>query len=119
MTTNNDGDEDGEDFGDGDVNGGADDNNIIAGVTYAMGDTSVKATYGTQGDDSQMGASVKHTMGSISLAGFYRTTETAGVDEDFYGVGAAYDLGGGASAKAGFASNDGETTMEAGINLSF
>jgi outer membrane protein OmpU len=98
---------------------GAADDHIIAGVTYAMGDTTVKATYGTQGDDSQMGASVAHKMGSISLAGFYRTTETGGADADFYGVGAAYDLGGGAAVKAGFANNDGTTRMEAGINLSF
>lgn len=98
---------------------GADDDHIIGGVTYAMGDTTVKATYGVQGDDSQMGASVAHTMGAISLAGFYRTTEVAGADADYYGIGAAYDLGGGAAVKAGFASNDEATTIEAGMTFSF
>jgi hypothetical protein len=58
-------------------------------------------------------------MGAISLAGFYRTNEIGANDGDFYGVGVAYDLGGGASAKAAFASNDGVNTVEAGMNFSF
>ncbi len=95
------------------------DAHTIGGVTYAMGDTTVKGTYGTAGDFTQMGASVAHSMGAVSLAGFYRTTDFGDASADFYGVGAAYDLGGGASAKAGFTNNDGISIVEAGINLSF
>ncbi len=96
-----------------------DEAHLIGGLTYAMGDTKVKAVYGKMDDESQMGASVTHKMGAISLAGFYRTTEVAGADADYYGVGAAYDLGGGASAKAGYADNDGTATVEAGVSFSF
>jgi outer membrane protein OmpU len=95
------------------------DSHLIGGLTYAMGDTKVKAVYGKMGNDSQMGVSATHAMGAISLAGFYRTTEVGGADLDYYGIGAAYDLGGGASAKAGYADNNGTATVEAGVSFSF
>lgn len=95
------------------------DAHTIASVAYAMGDTTVKASYGKAGTFSQAGVSVAHTMGAASLAAFYRTTETAGVKADFTGVGVAYDLGGGASAAAGIADNNGTSTVEAGLNFSF
>jgi outer membrane protein OmpU len=99
---------------------GADKHTAVA-ATYVMGETTLKATYGNMDNATQTGVSVAHTMGAISVAGFYRGVSASGVgnDADYYGVGAAYDLGGGAAAKVGFASNDGKNTMEAGINLSF
>lgn len=94
---------------------------VIGGVTYQMGDTTFKATYGRASaiDFTQAGVSVAHSMGDVSMAAFYRNTDTSGVSADFYGVGAGYNLGGGASVNAGFASNDGVSTIEAGIKMSF
>jgi len=93
-----------------------DDAHMIAGITYAMGDTKVKAIYGDEGDVSEMGVSVAHTMGAISLAGFYRQYD----DVNSYGVGAAYDLGGGAAVKAGYADNEDDGAVaEVGVTFSF
>ncbi|WP_430466136.1 porin [Tabrizicola sp.] len=102
-----------------DVQGVAD--HIIGGVTYAMGDTTVKATYGEASDlnFTQAGVSASHTMGALTLAAYYRTTETAGVDADNYGLGASYDLGGGAAFKAGVADIDGTNRAELGMTFSF
>lgn len=72
------------------------------------------------GLSSQMGVSVSHTMGAISLAAFYRVTEDAkGVESDFSGVGASYDLGGGASVNGGVADVNGSTLMDLGVNFAF
>jgi outer membrane protein OmpU len=99
-----------------------DDQHTVASAAYALGDTTVKVVYGTADValDSQAGVSVAHTMGAVSIAAFYRSVkDVAGVKADYYGVGAAYDLGGGASFKAGFADNNDVSTVEAGVNFSF
>jgi outer membrane protein OmpU len=94
-----------------------------ASVAYAMGDTTVKAVWMDNeeiaGGDNQIGASVKHAMGAISMSAYYQTTDTAAADDVDYGVGAAYDLGGGAAIKGGFASTDGNTTADLGMTFSF
>jgi outer membrane protein OmpU len=67
-----------------------------------------------------MGISVAHAMGAVSLSAYYLTTEdTAGHSADNYGMGVAYDLGGGAKLAAGFADIDGTNRADLGINLSF
>jgi len=92
-----------------------------ASVGYAMGATTIKVVYGTSSDldFTQSGVSVSHTMGAISLAGFYRTTDTAGTKANYSGVGVSYDLSGGASVNAGVANNDGTNQMDVGLNFSF
>ncbi len=120
---------------------------ISASVAYVMGDTTVKAIYqdkeaeisydnwtGNLGDAVSMGASVDHKMDALTLTAFAITTEFSSDFENFdvslnrYGVGASYDLGGGASFKAGWAevealSNDYEvasqSAFDAGVNFSF
>ena len=86
-----------------------------------MGDTTIKAVYGSASDIdfTQSGISVSHTMGAISLAGFYRTTDSAGVKADYTGVGASYDLGGGASVNGGIVDANGTQKMDLGLNFSF
>jgi outer membrane protein OmpU len=87
-----------------------------AGV-LTVGSAAVDATAGMK---SQMGASVSHKMGAITLSGFYRSVDdAAGVSSNYSGIGAAYDFGGGLAAKAGYADNAGVSTIEAGLNFSF
>lgn len=140
-----------------------------ASVAYAMGDTTIKAVYGTadvadtaavtatnstcistlggnamitsaatcgantttlvagraaaaavSGLNNQMGVSVSHAMGAFSVAAFYRTTElNNGTQADFSGVGASYDLGGGASVNGGVADVNGTSQMDLGVNFAF
>lgn len=104
---------------------GANDHTALS-VAYAMGDTTVKVVYGSadtvaaNGLNTQSGISVAHTAGSISLAAFYRSTElNNGVQSDYSGVGASYDLGGGASVNGGFADNNGNSQMDLGLNFAF
>ncbi|WP_430465619.1 porin [Tabrizicola sp.] len=101
---------------------------LIVGVTYALGDTKVKATYG-EGDvagvkGTQAGVSAAHTMGALTLAAYYRTTELSGLgaviaEADNYGLGASYDLGGGVAFKAGVADINGTNRAEMGMTFSF
>ncbi len=94
-----------------------------AAVAYSMGETTVKAVYldsdAIAGGGKQMGASVAHKMGAISMSAYYQTTDTATTDDNDYGVGAAYDLGGGAAIKGGFASTDGVNSADLGMTFSF
>jgi outer membrane protein OmpU len=72
------------------------------------------------GRDTQMGVSVAHTMGAVAVSAYYQTTETtAGVSTNNYGMGVAYDLGGGAKLAAGVADINGTNRADLGINLSF
>ena len=98
------------------------DTHTVASAAYTMGDTTFKVVYGTADValDTQMGASVAHTMGALSLSAFYRTVEDIdGEKANFYGVGAAYDLGGGAAVKAGLADNNKVSTAEVGVTFAF
>jgi outer membrane protein OmpU len=94
---------------------------VAASAAYAMGDTTIKAVYGSASDVdfTQSGVSVSHTMGAVSLAAFYRTTDSAGVKADYSGVGVSYDLGGGASINGGVADVNGSNQMDLGVNFSF
>ncbi len=116
-----------------------------ASVTFVAGDTTLKAIYqdkqGEDGDDEleeqSMGASVDHKLGAVTLTAYgltsefsaNYTTDTASLNR--YGLGVAYDLGGGAVIKAGVAQLDkisddvsGTETVsynafDAGVNFSF
>jgi len=80
----------------------------------------VDAVDAASGMDTQMGLSVKHTMGAVTASAYYRTTEdNAGTTAKNMGLGVAYDLGGGATLGAGFADIDGNRRADLGINLSF
>jgi outer membrane protein OmpU len=81
---------------------------IIGGVTASFGGFTGKFIYGQADfdtdvdDDDQWGLSGDYTFGATTLTAFY--TDIFG--NDSYGVGAAYDLGGGASLVAGYAKDD-------------
>ena len=94
---------------------------IILGVTAAFGDATVKAVYGDAGSlGDQMALSLDYVAGATTITAFYADDEDLGGVEA-YGLGVAYDLGGGASLKAGYASNETADVdgYDFGISMSF
>jgi len=122
---------------------------ISASVKYVMGDTTLKAIYQDKSADAtfedadynlgsavSMGASVDHTIDALTLTAYALTTSITSAADlgdidvtlNHMGIGASYNLGGGASFKAGWAQYDvatsGDTTasrnmFDAGVNFSF
>ena len=102
------------------------DSHVAAGVSAALGDASFKLVYGSKDDsdgslgvdDDQYAASINYAMGAASLTVF---TEKNFAGQDHFGVGAAYDLGGGASLKGGIADGDSLTdaSYDFGVSMSF
>jgi outer membrane protein OmpU len=91
-----------------------------AGCAGTIITPAVAAAAAVSGRDTQMGVSVAHTMGAVSLSAYYQTTENnAGASTNNYGMGVAYDLGGGAKLAAGVADINGNNRADLGINLSF
>ena len=108
---------------------------IVGSVTAAFGDATVKVAYGSADldldaggslDFEQMGISLDYVVGATTLTAFYVAYEledaggTIG-EADAFGIGAAYDLGGGASIKGGAVDIDGEddARYDLGISMSF
>ena len=106
------------------IYGKADVADTAASTTYALdaktGTIKSTAVAATSGLDTQWGLSLSHKVGAATLKGFYRVTENnAGVDKDYYGIGADYALGGGATLAGGISSNDGTTAANIGVKFSF
>lgn len=105
-------------------NGTAD--HIIGGVSAGFGDATVKAIYGSADlgagvDFDQYGLSLDYVFGAATATAFFVSKDTAGVAVDSMGVGMAYDLGGGASLKAGYVDSDADTDgrYDFGLSMSF
>lgn len=82
----------------------------LAGVA-TFGDTSVKAYYASGDDlnpvDNAYGLGVSSVFGATTVMGYVQKAEfVGGADVTWYGLGAAYDLGGGASVVGGIADDD-------------
>ena len=100
---------------------------IVAGVSAAFGDATVKVAYGDSSDldFTQYGVSLDYAMGATTVTGFWINKESGTVAAlnvgDSYGLGVAYDLGGGASLKGGVVDSDSQTDMsyDFGISMSF
>jgi outer membrane protein OmpU len=93
---------------------------IIGGVTASFGDFTGKAIYGVADgtvDDDQWAVSGDYTFGATTLTAYYNSV----FGSDYYGVGGAYDLGGGASLVAGYAyDNDADDdAYDFGISFTF
>ena len=85
--------------------GGVD--NVVLGGSATFGAVTAKLVYATAdaGGPSldQLAMSVDYTADALTVTGFYATTDIgAPVTLDRYGVGASYDLGGGASVVGGY-----------------
>jgi len=120
---------------------------LSASVKYAMGDTTIKAIYQEKSADvtmsfdgedynlgsaTSMGVSVDHKIDALTLTAYAITTDMQSDYGDFdvsvnrMGVGATYDLGGGAKFQAGWAemdaadlSDESHSAFDAGVNFSF
>ncbi|MEI6797744.1 MAG: porin [Pseudomonadota bacterium] len=120
---------------------------VTAAVTYTMGDTTLKAIYQDKSADItvgsedfslasvvSMGLSVDHKLDALTLTAYALTTNVTSdyshvdVTLSHVGIGASYNLGGGASFKAGWAQSDvalpnnktaSRSGFDAGVNFSF
>ena len=97
---------------------------IILGVSATFGAITAKANYGPADvngfDGDQYAVSVDYKADALTVTAFYADdSELGGVEA--YGLGASYDLGGGASVVGGYAKNetDDEDAYDVGISMSF
>ncbi|TVS07183.1 MAG: porin [Rhodobacteraceae bacterium] len=112
----------------GDV-GGLNIDHVAVGGQYTFGDIEVRATYGTLFNDGSGLLASDDQYGLSMSASFAETTVTAFARRDFardthVGVGASYDLGGGASLVGGvrftdFDAGGDQTTADFGVSFSF
>jgi outer membrane protein OmpU len=97
---------------------------IIAGGSVSFGDAAIKAFYGTADiggtDADQWGLSVVYGFGATKVTAFY-VDKDALLGSEAFGIGASYDLGGGASVVGGYVSNEttGNDGFDFGISMSF
>jgi len=82
----------------------------LAGVA-TFGDTSVKAYYASGDDlnpvDNAYGIGVASVFGATTISGYVQKVDfVGGTDVTWYGLGAAYDLGGGATLAGGIQDDD-------------
>jgi outer membrane protein OmpU len=92
----------------------------IGGVTASFGGFTGKAIYGVADgdiDDDQWAVSGDYTFGATTLTAYYNDL----FGDNYYGVGGAYDLGGGASLVAGWARDDSasDDAYDFGISFTF
>jgi outer membrane protein OmpU len=90
-----------------------------AGTTFSG--VSLKAVYvqTDDGDDKvdDYAISAGYTVQAIAFTAFYRDGDS--LEDPAYGLGASYDLGGGASVKTGVIDNGDTTKFDVGVNMSF
>lgn len=90
--------------------GGATANHLIVGGAIALGTTEVQAFYGdgsgTFDGFTQYGVGFTAKRNALTLKGYAKRVEGGGIRIKSWGVGAAYDLGGGASIEGGVADTD-------------
>jgi outer membrane protein OmpU len=94
---------------------------VIVGGSYTTGPVTLKARYGSAtGSLTQYALSADYVAGATTVTAFYTDDSEVG-GAKAYGLGAAYDLGGGASIIGGYAKNQdsGEDSMDLGISMSF
>ena len=106
--------------------------NIIIGGSGTFGGFTLKAQYGEGSGDyldlTQYGASADYTWDAYTVTAFYRHVEVKDKGDNRtseanpFGIGASYDLGGGASVAAGIVDPDVEGinfNWDLGVNFSF
>jgi outer membrane protein OmpU len=101
-----------------------DDTDIHVGVTAGFGAATVKAIYeaydGVGTIDNQYALSLDYVMSATTVTVFYKNTDyKVGPSIDAYGLGASYDLGGGASLKGGIVSENDITYADFGVAMKF
>jgi outer membrane protein OmpU len=106
---------------------------IVLGADATFGAVTAKARFARYDEDNSTGGmdqtalSVTYTADALAVTGFYSnfrgTDGYDGDDADFYGVGASYDLGGGATVVGGYSSADygagSDDAFDVGLSFSF
>lgn len=102
---------------------------VILGATANFGAVALKANYGRLSflgsDADQFHISATYTADALAVTAFYSDEEELGVigfgNGNAYGLGASYDLGGGAKVVGGYAKNDTDDTdaFDLGVSFSF
>ena len=106
------------------VNNVTNDDQIIAGVSATFGAATVKAKYGQANvgllNGNQYAISVDYKMDALTVTAFYNNKVDIG-GQEAYGLGASYDLGGGASLVGGYSQNQtsNEAAYDLGVSMSF
>ena len=109
---------------------GDDFRDIYVGGTATFGAVTMKAIYGHETsnagfDQDQFAVSVDYNADALTLTAYYTDDSNIGtVVNGFskaYGLGAAYDLGGGASVVGGYSHNDtsNQDAYDLGVSMSF
>ena len=109
------------------TNSDLDADNVVLGVTATMGAVALKADYGRLSgggtDYDSYHVSATYTADALALTAFYSNEDDifddGGPGATAYGIGASYDLGGGASVVGGYAKNDSLDTSAFDLGLSF
>lgn len=98
---------------------------IIAGVAATFGAVTAKAIYGaaTGGlvDGDQYAVSVDYKADALTVTAFYSNKDLTSIIQEAYGLGASYDLGGGASVAGGYSKNQttGFDSFDLGVAMTF
>ena len=93
------------------------DDQISLGASGTFGAATVKAVVADRDSwaDTHYALSVDYAMDATTLTAFYADHGAV----DAFGLGVAYDLGGGAAVNAGIVDNDLDTIAEVGVTMSF
>lgn len=93
------------------------DDQLSLGASGTFGAATVKAVIADRDSwaDTHYALSVDYAMDATTLTAFYADHGAL----DAFGLGVAYDLGGGAAVKAGIVDNDIDTIAEVGVTMSF
>lgn len=99
-------------------------NQTIAYASASFEGVNLKATYGTAtGDAKQYGVSASGSFDEVGVSAFVRRVSTGGIDLTHYGIGASYDLGGGAKLAGGLVRQDlgatNATRADFGVSFNF
>lgn len=99
----------------GDVTG------LSAKGTAAFGAATVKLKLADNSANDAMGyaVSVDYAIGAATVTAFYADANVLPNDDAHIGLGVAYDLGGGATIKAGVGNDGNDTFADAGITMAF
>ena len=98
---------------------------IIAGATATFGAATVKAIYGAADggaiDGDQYAISVDYKADALTVTAFYSNKDLLAITQEAYGLGASYDLGGGASFVGGYSHNEtsNQDAFDLGVSMSF
>ena len=102
---------------------------VAASVSAALGDASAKLVFGSH-DDGMAGtdnvesysASASFNTGMATFTAFTSGNSKGVEGQDHFGIGASFDLGGGAAIKGGFVDGDslaGGSSFDLGLTMSF